>query len=71
MSYHERRLPHWHPEGIPLFVTWRLHGSLPRNRFPPPGTSAGKAFVWMDRYLDQASFGPTWLRQEKNRKRGI
>jgi type I restriction enzyme R subunit/putative DNA methylase len=62
MPYYRRRLPHIQPEGKPLFVTWHLHGSMPHNRFPPPASlSAGRAFVWMDRYLDQATFGPTWL----------
>jgi hypothetical protein len=47
MSFHRRRLPHWQPSGRSLFLTWHLHGSLPRNRFPPPGSlSAGRAFVW-------------------------
>ncbi|HZM09909.1 MAG TPA: transposase [Candidatus Limnocylindrales bacterium] len=64
MSFHSRHLPHWQPEGAPLFITWCLHGSVPRNRFPPPGLTAGHAFVWMDRYLDQATFGPTWLKRE-------
>lgn len=62
MSFYRRRLPHWQPAGQALFLTWHLHGSLPRNRFPPPRSlSAGQAFVWMDRYLDCASSGPTWL----------
>ncbi len=30
MDFYRRHLPHWHPEGSPLFVTWRLRGSLPR-----------------------------------------
>jgi putative transposase len=48
-----------------LFITWHLKGSLPKNRFPPPSCeSAGKAFVWMDRYLDEARCGPTWLLRE-------
>ena len=64
MSFRSRRLPHWQPEDAPLFITWRLHGTLPRNRFPPPGLSAGHAFVWLDRYLDQAKFGPTWLKRD-------
>ena len=37
MVYYRRRLPHWQPEGTALFVTWRLHGSLPataHNRRP-------------------------------------
>ena len=66
MTFYRRRLPHWQPEGKALFLTWHLHGSLPHNRFPPPGAlSAGKAFVWMDRFLDQASFDPTWLERKE------
>jgi len=60
-----RRLPHQYPEGKWLFLTWRLHGSLPHGLYPPPGKlSAGKAFVWMDRYLDTTRKGPMYLRQE-------
>jgi putative transposase len=59
-----RRLPHWHPEGRALFVTWCLYGSLPESRYPPPNhSSAGQAFVWMDRYLDTTREGPMWLRR--------
>jgi REP element-mobilizing transposase RayT len=48
-----------------LFVTWHFYGSLPHNRYPPPGKqSAGQAFVWMDRYLDTTRAGPLYLRQE-------
>lgn len=44
-------------------MTWHLHGSLPKALYPPPGTSsAGKAFVWMDRYLDTTRLGPMFLR---------
>jgi putative transposase len=60
-----RRLPHWYPEGKPLFVTWHLHGSLPERRYPPPGhASAGAAFAWMDRQLDTARSGPMWLKRD-------
>src|SRR5260370_24140994 len=66
MTFSRRRLPHWQPSGQPLCLTWHLHGSLPRNRFPPPSSgSASKAFVWMDRYLDEARSGPTWLQKEE------
>jgi REP element-mobilizing transposase RayT len=59
-----RRLPHWHPDDRDLFLTWNLYGSLPEFRYPPSGhPSAGKAFVWMDRYLDTTRTGPMWLRQ--------
>ena len=41
-----------------------LHGSLPYLLFPPPGKqSNGKAFVWMDRYLDTMRIGPRYLIQ--------
>src|SRR5580692_8710350 len=66
LTFYSRRLPHWQPEGKSLFLTWHLRGSLPHNRFPPPGAlTAGQAFVWMDRYLDEARVGPTWLKREE------
>ena len=62
-TFHRRRLPHYYSVGQPIFVTWRLHGSLPANRtFPPPSTS-GQAFVAMDRLLDNARTGPLYLRR--------
>jgi REP-associated tyrosine transposase len=30
-SYYQRNLPHWHPPGVPVFVTCRLAGSLPKS----------------------------------------
>jgi REP element-mobilizing transposase RayT len=61
----QRRLPHIYPENRWLFVTWHLHGSLPASRFAPPGKStAGEAFVWMDRYLDETRSGPMFLKQD-------
>ncbi len=65
MARYSRRLPHWQPDNTPLFITWTLAGSLPRNRFPPPHRDlAGKAFAGMDRFLDQATVGPAWLRRD-------
>jgi len=65
MREFRRRLPHHHPEGKWLFVTWHLHGSLPHALYPPPGKlSSGSAFVWMDRYLDGTRCGPMYLAQE-------
>ena len=59
-----RRLPHLHVLGQPLFVTFRLHDSLPASRpFPGSNLSSGEAFLAMDRLLDQARYGPTFLRQ--------
>jgi putative transposase len=61
--FYRRRLPHWQPEGAPVFLTWHLKDSLPLHRYPPPcAPSAGKAFLWMDRFLDTARTGPCWLR---------
>jgi putative transposase len=64
MAYYERRLPHWHPQGRDIFITWRLDGSLPNSRFiPPAGLTTGEAFACIDRLLDKATFGPSWLRR--------
>ena len=62
-SFHERRLPHLHEVGRPMFITWRLHGSLPKNRHFPTNLTSGEAFVAMDRLLDRARTGPLFLRQ--------
>ncbi len=63
MQFSRRRLPHIHVIGQPLFVTFRLHGSLPRGReFCGESMSSGKAFVCMDRLLDNCCAGPTYLR---------
>jgi putative DNA methylase len=57
-----RRLPHIHVIGQPLFVTFRLHGSLPPGRhFGPETLTSGQAFVHMDRLLDRAAVGPRYL----------
>lgn len=62
-AFHVRRLPHYYSTNRPIFLTWRLAGSLPPNRsFPSPNT-AGRAFVVMDRLLDTALIGPLYLRQ--------
>jgi putative transposase len=64
VRHYERRLPHWDTVDQPLFVTFRLHGSLPGHRvFPPQDlTLSGKAFVAMDRLLDRGASGPMYLR---------
>src|SRR5260370_41961285 len=62
MKHYESRLPHWDLVGHPLFVTFRLHGSLPSGRvFPPGRLTSGKAFVAIDRILDKSA-GPLYLR---------
>ncbi len=64
MKTHRRRLPHQYPDGRALFLTWHLHGSLPHALYPPPGKlNSGKAFIWMDRFLDTTRTGPLSLKQ--------
>jgi len=64
MLQYARRLPHWDAQQRPVFVTFRLYGSLPQNRvFPADGLSGGRAFVAMDRVLDMARVGPRMLAQ--------
>ena len=59
-----RRLPHLYVIGEPLFITFRLHDSLPSHRaFQAGNLTSGKAFVAMDRLLDRARTGPAFLRQ--------
>ena len=58
MADYRRRLPHIHPDGAHLFVTWRLYGSLP---IAPPDViyaTPGHAFAAEDRALGQ---GHGWL----------
>lgn len=66
MTYYRRWLPHWHPPGQDLFVTWRLHDSLP-DGIPQPkeNFSPGERFVHYDRFLDEARTGPLWLKDER------
>jgi REP element-mobilizing transposase RayT len=45
-----------------MFVTWRLEGTLPHGRSFPRQMESGKAFVAMDRLLDEAWLGPAYLR---------
>jgi putative transposase len=62
MALFQRRLPHLYVIGQPLFVTFRLHGSLPANRAFPNHLPAGKAFVYMDRLLDEERSGLSHMR---------
>jgi REP element-mobilizing transposase RayT len=66
MTYYECDPPHWQPEDAALFLTWRLHGSLPKEYFesrrePNPA----REFVRQDRILDKALLGPTWLKDDR------
>ena len=75
MTFYRRNLPHWHPEGKSIFITWRLYGSLPASlmtnkhtgknacvtKTPGPGDFPGKQFLELDAALDSAKRGPLWL----------
>jgi hypothetical protein len=65
LTYYERNLPHWQPEGAALFVTWRLHGSLPGTVEILGNEPAAKTFAGMDRELDRVATGPRWLQDER------
>ncbi len=68
MGFYRRRLPHWHPRGVAVFLTWRLHGSLPRKIDLLTGDAAateGKRFLALDREMDRAAAGPTWLKDAR------
>jgi hypothetical protein len=58
VTFYRRHLPHLFHIGQPVFVTWRLNGSLPPSRsFPPSTITSGQAFAAMDRLLDEARIG--------------
>ncbi|MGB8476761.1 MAG: transposase [Candidatus Acidiferrum sp.] len=77
MTFYRRNLPHWHPEGKTIFITWRLYGSLPASILKKIRTarngcaaksadanseeSPGKQFLRFDAALDSAKSGPVWL----------
>ncbi len=64
MALYRRRLPHDYETNHPVFLTWRLHNSLPCHRpFPAATLNSGQAFAVMDRLLDEACSGPFYLRQ--------
>ena len=47
MHVSQRRLPHHYAIGQPLFVTFRLHGSLPPGQyFAADSMRAGEAFAY-------------------------
>jgi putative DNA methylase len=62
VAFYRRRLPHFYRQDQPVFITWRLFGSLPPNRsFPDNSLTSGEAFVIMDRLLEETRTGPFYL----------
>jgi REP element-mobilizing transposase RayT len=63
MQQHRRYLPHIYVAGRPLFVTFRLHDSLPSGRhFNGSGLTSGQQFACLDRLLDRQVCGPLYLK---------
>jgi REP element-mobilizing transposase RayT len=62
--FYRRHLPHWQKANKALFLTWRLDGSLPRHILLAgrKEENSGKRFLLLDRELDRARYGPTWLK---------
>lgn len=68
MTYYERNLPHWHPECRSIFVTWRLHGSLPAEliaRLQKIKEPANRRFARAELVLDRGGCGPVWLKDRR------
>ena len=63
MTFYKRTLPHWHPPGQDIFLTWRLKDSLPAHlQGLATKELPGERFLTLDRALDRADVGPLWLR---------
>jgi REP element-mobilizing transposase RayT len=64
MTLYRRRLPHIYATERSVFLTWRLHDSLPPHRaFPTNALNSGQAFAAMDQLLDDTRSGSFYLRQ--------
>ena len=63
MTSYRRRLPHLQDGERPIFLTWRLHGSLPVSRPFRSEATAGRAFAIMDSLLDRGCSGPLYLKR--------
>jgi putative transposase len=88
-QYYRRKLPHIHSPGATFFVTFRLHGAIPRTvlrewrakrdylmgwleKSGSPDESLERLrmfnrewFARLESILDNAEFGPTWLKDER------
>jgi putative transposase len=63
-TFTKRFLPHWQPRGQAIFITWRLHGSMPMHiAARKENITTGESFVRHDRILDHAQSGPLWLNE--------
>ena len=67
LMFYRRHLPHWQKADSALFITWRLFDSLPRQTITASfkEKDLGKRFLFLDRELDEARYGPTWLKDAR------
>ena len=70
MTFYRRKLPHWHPQGASIFLTWRLYGSLPASVTTAESGcstrySVGRQFKLLDSVLDKCRTGPLWLNDRR------
>src|ERR1700720_1704267 len=69
MAFYRRNLPHWHPERKCIFLTWRLHGSLPvgfvRGLRLKEQLKPGEEFRFAEKLLDRPAQGPLWLKNPR------
>ena len=65
MAFYKRCLPHWLPEEKTIFITWRLHGSLPAGRTSNSQLSDGQRFKETEKILDRPCSGPLWLKDPR------
>jgi REP-associated tyrosine transposase len=66
MLEYQRRLPHFQPDHVLVFLTWRLWGSLPYPvMVQRQESNSGRAFALQDRALDRCTNGPLWLGQPR------
>jgi hypothetical protein len=61
---YRRNLPHFQPDGASLFITFRLHGTLPLA-----SVRDGRAFVAADRELDRTPPAGSNIRKWPNASR--
>jgi putative transposase len=74
-GYYKRNLPHWIPDGAFVFLTWRLHGTLPCGTGTPACATdphagvaketPGQRFTRLDSRLDRMTTGPRWLSEPR------
>src|SRR4030095_16683727 len=65
--FYRRHLPDWQKSDNPPFITWRLCGSLRAQTMKRylKENNHGKKFLLLDRELDKARYGPTWLKDAR------